>query len=123
MPTHNNKAIQNAVVAYYSVPNDVARYVSIANTNLYSGPALECDECGESASECTCEIPFVGFTSACKRIRAWVCDEVYDLWIDLDSGCATDSGVESEEMFEPAYVSRNQIVSILIGKELSQHVA
>lgn len=91
-----------------TMPDDIRRLVNMARFDLFYGPCSEED--------------WPGFTSATDQIREWLGDNLPVLYWYDDADEIIDYREDCETGEEYPEISRRDLVSAIVGRELSEYV-
>lgn len=83
--------------------------INDANADLYDGP------------DATTAV-YPGFTTACKHIRSALHALPSTLYIDADSGCASEDEPSLDDGGEWYAVERSTLIRAIVGRELAEYV-
>ena len=109
-----NSAIQSAREA---MPENIAALISMANSDLYSGP-LYLDEDGEECSMWDEGAKPFDFTKAIDTIGDWLSVNVESVRVEMFD---TDEDGEEVSWFETIEDSERHIRRALLGRELASY--
>ena len=101
-----------------NMPEEIKTLISLANSDLYSGP-IYLDEEGEECSMFDEGAKAFDFQKACAKISDWINANIEDVKIEM-----MDLDEDGEEITwtERLEDSARQIIRTLLGRELASHV-